>query len=263
MRINTLCCSTLAATCVFVQAVQATAPSGVFYYFFNAANAPVWDLTGEYAVQDQIQADDSPPIPLALNFYVVQDEKGRLRGEGITAIAIGTDLVAGLYKVSGTVKTSGGVTRVRLKLTYKGEGVIAGVATSYSLSTTYKLEVSPLDARLVGDGKGKASIAKLGSGPMQISLDEPLPPGMSGAWMLHCTIVPLNKLSGGAWITLANQRSLAYQLSGKYTLSRDESQVKLSGLGTASGTKVNLTLGGDTAQLLKMDGKVFGQTIKQ
>jgi hypothetical protein len=263
MRIKTFCCTTLAAGWGFIQAAQAAAPSGVFYYAFNASDAPLWDLTGEYNIQDQIQAKDSPPVPVALNFYVVQDEKGRLRGEGMTAIAIGSDLVAGEYKASGSVKTSGGVTRTQLKLTYKGEGVIAGTPTSYSLKTSYNLEVSPLDARLVGEGKGNASIAKLGKGPMQVSLDQPMPAGMTGAWTLQCSILPLNKLSGGAWLTLANQRSLAYQLTGKYTLSTDQSQVKLKGLGSASGTKLSLKLGGDAAQVLEMDGKVFGQTIKQ
>lgn len=116
---------------------------------------------------------------------------------------------------------------------------------------------------MVGEGKGNASIAKLGKSAMEISLDHPMPAGMTGAWMLQCTVVPLNKVSGGARITLANQRSLAYQLTGKYTLSTDQSQVKLKGLGSASGTKLSLKLGGDSAQLLEMDGKVLSQTINQ
>jgi len=88
-----------------------------------------------------------------------------------------------------------------------------------------------------------------------------LPAGTDGTWTLQMNIVPLSPLAGSAQIVLSNGRTLQAHLSGSYSAGLDRSRVRVSGFEDSRGN--TLTVEFDSNALLRLQGTVFGQSVRK
>src|SRR5512140_655195 len=98
---KTLCLSVLLASlqlCVG-QTSQIT-------FNFDAGTAPVWDLTGEYVPEHHAYSGgQTNPVAYLLGLNV--DASGRIRSSGGTVVLIGTDYVAAIHNITGSMSGGG------------------------------------------------------------------------------------------------------------------------------------------------------------
>jgi hypothetical protein len=183
----------------------------------------------------------------------------------MTVLGIGTDFVAADYKVSGRVSGGGTATRVNLTTRFKGTGVISGLATTFNISVTYKLEADAADGTLVGTARGQASLSKFEGGKIDSDVAAPIPAGTNASWILQLNITPLKKLGGTGNIFLFDTRTLQGNLAGSYSSHTDEAKLKFTGISDSKGSslKVTLTSSGGIDRLVSLKGKVLGQSLQQ
>jgi hypothetical protein len=251
-------------------------PAGVYTIAFGPETAPVYDLSGPYNLALQIPGAGGQMLDLEFGIGMSQDNKGQLTGSGVTVLLLEGEYLAAAYKVNGKVQRSSGVTRVNFTVKLNGNQAIAGIPTKFSVSTSCQFQIDPVRLVLDGTVKGNANFGQLGSVPINMDLETPLPPGVTGAWKLQATIMPLENFAGAGAAYVANytapdnpngdppDRTLPGDVKGKYNDAEDSS--KLTFKGTGSGTPTNLKLevrslpdGG--TEVLSMKGTVLGQKV--
>src|ERR1041385_3348290 len=113
-------------------------PSGVIDFSFDSSSVPVWDITGDITISDQMIGTGGQIVPFSYTISVTQDSRGVLSGSsvrsGIIILNIGNDFVAANYTAKGKVSGGGDVTRISLTVNLKGEDVVAGVTTGFTLA---------------------------------------------------------------------------------------------------------------------------------
>jgi len=238
-------------------------PSGQYEYTFDTNNAPLWDLSGEYELEQDIIGSAGQETPVKFVIIVEHDAKGRLIGAGSSEGMIGDSPVGGEYRVLGRVlSSSGGLVKVKLVVRYRGEGVIGGVPSGFRINVTHHLELNGLEQKLVGRAKGSAKFGNLANGPIRSESEVELEEDNDGHWTLGLEVIPVKKLGGNAIVALPSGRSLPFSLKVSYSESSDSSKLKLKGFGSSKGLNFTLRTSGEEMALDRIKGKALGQKIK-
>ncbi|PWU09299.1 MAG: hypothetical protein C5B50_27685 [Verrucomicrobia bacterium] len=256
----------------------ASPPSGSFTLSFSSPTSVLYDLTGIYDIDQQIQGADDSTVDLSLvGLQIEQDGQGRLRapnGAGLILVTIGPqDAVAADYTASGRVSGGGSSpTRVHLQVKLRGNDIVAGLPTGFNISITYDLEVT--DGVLTGTARGNANFSKLSGGTINSPVSIPLPDGMDGTWALTLDVVPLNKLGGSGTVVLSNGRVLQGRINGDYSLNQARSKIRLKGsldqritppsvAVPLSGNHLDVIIPDDPDLSVEINGKLLGQSVME
>ncbi len=252
----------LAALLGSVQFCKADAPDGVLPFSFGVTNAPVFDISGGLQLNQTMVGPGGTEVALSYGVEVTQDARGFFTGSGETFVQIGeNDFVAAAYSVKGRIRVIGETTHATLVVRLRGQDVIAGVLTTFSISAVYELDVSAETGTLEGGARGTANFGRLGktkisSTPVSVAL----PPSSGGDWTLQLTIVPLNHLAGTALVILPNGRTFQAHLSGRFV--DDQSTVKVTGFAEGRGNSVTIVFNTDL-EVLFLRGRILGQLVLQ
>lgn len=250
--------------------------SGAYNFAFDQGSFPVYDLTGTYEMNQELQGPGGATVPLAFTIpTVIHDNSGKLRGSGLLMLNIGEDYVAANYTVSGTVSGGGANTRAVFTVRLTGQDVIAGRARRFSGSVSYNLLVDAGSLTLEGTSKGSITVQGVGTSKViSDSLISPnLPNRVDGAWRVEMNLLALKKLGGSATIIVnsfmapdgstwpADGRVIPTNVSGSYVARTDLARTQLTGINEGRGNSLLMIFspGTDTAQL---SGRILGQTIR-
>jgi len=246
-------------------------------FFFGPPVTPVWDISGTYVITNRMQSAGIQPLDIVFQgINISVNARGKLEGSGTIIVLVGDDpagnMVGGDYRVTGNISGGGTSTRANFSIKFKGNGTVAGVATTCNISMKYNLVVTKLTT-LAGKCSGSAKFSNLGSGNLKSDISLPLPAGVDGGWNVTVYDLPFgNKLGGTANVQVDSVpsdpadpftfRVLSTTLTGT-TLSSGVRKEKLSGAGLSAGTQITLEyipIAGVTNA--KVNGKVLGQKVK-
>ena len=238
----------------------AAAPSGTLIFRFNTNNAPLWDLSGSYEFTQQLIGVDGRPVDVTFGITITQDDRGRISGNEVTIVSVGGNLVGGEYKVHGKVTGEGGFARLRMHVHIVANGLVVGVdVTRAVFDIDYDAETD-MSGGLNGTSKGKATFSTLGSGRITSEFSTMVPSGMGGAWVLTVNVLPLKSLPGSGTAVFPSGRIQLLDVNGSYSNRRDETLLRLRGVGPSNGVKFKIMLDGASG-LQWITGKSFGQKI--
>jgi hypothetical protein len=248
--------ATLLVACS-LSVASADVASGTLNFAFGPDEAPVWDLTGDLQIVQELEGEGF--TELAYGVSVNQGPSGKLTGNGVTVVSIGgTEFVAGEYTVRGQVNGGPNGTRVTMRVRINGQGVVAGIPTSFSIIIVYTADIDAETGELIGRARGRARFSNVGSGKINTDFAVPLPASATGAWSISINVVPLRPISGTAYLTPSSGQTITMNVRGNYSESRDETKLK------ASGTQNRVTLLLDGAgNVLELSGRVWGQRVRQ
>jgi hypothetical protein len=249
----------------------AQAPSGPVNFAFASASTAVYDLSGTYNIDQDIQGAGDTPVPLSLQGLVItHDAAGRLRGSGLIVVTIGSDsAMAAFCAASGQVSGGGNTpTKVTLSVHLTGNDVVSGRTTPFNISLRYDFTVDPAAGALVGSARGSASFSLLSAGRINSdNVSVPLPPGVDGSWSAQLSITPLRKLAGAGAVVLSNGRTVPVNATGAFSANSGESSMRLSGalsgFNDGRGTLLKMTFLTDAVQPDTLSGKILGQKVIQ
>ncbi len=236
--------------------------SGDYFVPFNG-NVNVWDLSGT-ATQELGN--------IQLDYSLNTDAAGKLTGEGhfyYSDYASG-DQISGPLLFSGTVRSSGNVTRVSLNIKMNGEGQVQGSYATLKATMKENLEINELDRQLIGTARGKVTVAVTGLGRHtgsipSIDVEAPIESDMTGNWDLSLNLsTNRTKYTGAAAITLSNGRSFPLAASGSYAAKTDLSKLSLKGMDLNRAISLSLVTSGTNGQMTvgKLSGKALGQKLR-
>lgn len=246
------------------------AQSSIPFSFDFPNTTPLIDMNGVFQVSDVIVGGGG--VPVALNFGVGldHDSRGVLRGSGPALVQIGNDFQPAVYRANGRISGGGDNLQVFLAVTLRGDGVVAGVSTRFSISVVYHLTFNSETSRLEGSSRGRMVLA--GVGQSRISSDSisvGIPSGGDGSWTMNGTVVPLNRMVGSAQIILSSGdpsggRGVNALVSGHF----EPNAISLARMvGTnvdrgSSGT-FSFTTDDEGVVLETIQGKILGQRVLQ
>jgi hypothetical protein len=239
----------------------AEAPTGTFVYDLNPTNLPLWDLSGQLDLQQNIIGVAAQGTPLQVPVTVDQNIKGRLAGAGFTTVLVDTNALNARYRVEGKVYTAASRTKVHLTVRASGRDLIGGITNTYKIVLVYKLELDAATNVLTGTVRGYARFSQVKGGKINQEISIPLPAENDGSWMLTLALNTATPPGGNAAITLPNGRFLQYAVRGRYSSSRDTTRLSLSGFGNSKGSKLTLYLSTTNAIITDLRGRVFGQKL--
>jgi hypothetical protein len=271
--IGRLCCAALLFSSLQFGLAQSQDSAPAF--FFGPPVTPVWDISGTYVITNRLQSASLQPLEFVFQGIDINvNARGRLEGSGTIIVLVGDNpagnMVGGDYQVAGNISGGGTNTHVNFSIKFKGNGTIAGVATTCNISVKYKLLVTN-QKTLAGTYSGSAHFSHLGGGNLKSVISLPLPANVDGGWNVTVYDVPFgSKLSGTAVVQVdadnsdpnESPRVLATKLTGTIPRSGVRKE-KLSGTGLSAGTQLNLEytpLPGVTNAAV--NGKVLGQKVK-
>lgn len=234
----------------------AGAPSGHYENHFDRQHG-VWDLTGHY---------DVTVLGISNQYSIVQDDKGKISGQGRMT---GAD--EGIYveldtRYSGSIRSIGETTRAVLKETLAGTATDGYNVAKIKGKITYTYNIDKLNNRLIGSVKGKIC-AKAGGekacAPVDDAAQIDLPEDAQGTWDLVVDIQSADesKLTGAATAVLSNGRTEPLTLKGKYNVQTDLSKLSLKGSGGKFSFQAHEIAGQLVLQSIK--GKLLGQAVNQ
>ena len=245
------------------RAAHADMADGSYYKDFSGV-VPVWDISGDYSGDIGFGID--------LDFSMSEDPSGKFTGGGDFDYNTGYGDLTGNMTASGTVKSSGAVTRVTMKLLLSGSGNIEGNDVVFTASATYNSEIDSADGELVGSGSGKITAKNLTtgkqkseSGSLGKDLTMELPASATGDWNLTLNLTTnKTKYTGAATVMTSTGVAANYTATGSYTAKKDTSKITLKGTGLSKGSSLSLLISTVGANLTvdTLSGKVLGQSIK-
>jgi hypothetical protein len=179
------------------------AQSSLPFSFDFPNTTPLIDMNGVFQVSDVIVG----AVPVQLNYGVGldHDSRGVLRGSGPALVQIGNDFQPASYRANGRISGGGDNLQVFLAVNLRGDAVVAGVSTRFSISVVYHLTFNSETSRLEGSSRGRMVLA--GAGQSRISSDSisvGIPSGGDGSWTMNGTVVPLNRMIGSTQIILSS-----------------------------------------------------------
>jgi len=251
----------------------AQSDTNLLTFVFGPPLTPVWDISGTYQITNRLQGDKFLSKNVIFrDLWLSVDAKGKVQGAGTIRTWVDDDWTAGDYKVSGKVSGGGEKTQVQFTIKYKGNGIVAGVATTCKVGANYNLTILPgPPATMAGKETGRAQFSNLDDGDLTSNITLPLPPGADGRWDVELKLVASQKKLSGSAVVLVNSTptnattTLATRVSGNVPNQSVGTKMKLSGYGYSSGTKLNLEftlIPGLTNLPALVDGKVLGQNVK-
>ncbi len=237
---------------------MAQVPFGHFSYTFT--NAPLWDATGTYATTntaDGFTDTASSDIIVAANGALSGVRTDKFDDGSITADVDGT--------LTGKVSGKGAAVTGKLKDNGPASGVYDGVSFTGNAKGSAAVTFDSDALTLITRGSWKIS-ADHKSKSFQGTETNALPAGVNGDWTLETDITSTNadKLAGTGTVTLSNDRTFTYTLSGTYKATTETAKLKLIGatneVGYAVGSSLSLTTTGTNMVLQTLKGKVLGQS---
>ena len=230
----------------------ADSPGGIFVIPANQL-PDVWDVSGNYSEND---------FGVTNNFTLVQDDKGKITGQGNASSVQGSLNVGLNFDIRGKIKVVGGTTRVDLKARYKGQATDGIQVYRARGNISFKSEVNNATNELVGTAKGTICIRRIGCLRINDPITFTIPPPEDGTWTLTLNIndtIP-NKLFGTGTATLINGRQEVFTLDGNYNSRTDVSKLRLKG--TAGKITMHVQIVSAVVAIQRMTGKMLGQDVK-
>ena len=213
-RLGIFCC--LIVALAFANAACADEPVGHYEIDFSGDLA-VWDVTGSY---DEYVGDFHMVLDVAM------DEDGKIEGAGYADANIYGYQIHMDFTISGSVKTSGAITKVTLKMRYTG--TLDGY--NFKGTATVKAEIDANSQTLTGSIK---ITVKAGGYRESIreACDFDLDATMTGAWTLETDTndVDGKNFVGTGTVTLSNGDTYQFTVSGKYNIKKDLSKITVRG----------------------------------
>jgi len=224
--------------------VSAQVPAGD-YQLDLGGNWSIWDVTGHY---------DASELGLAMSFDLVMDAQGKFTGSGYVDVH-DEDLYMN-FNITGSVKTSGNVTRVNMTMKFQGEYY----GESFKGTAKVKTEVDIENAVMTGT----MTVSMMGE-RATVDFEEAFPADMTGDWSMamHIEDVKGKTLVGTGWVELSNGERSGFEITGKYNAKKNLADLTLKSKNVAlKGNQVKLS----KVQVLsgsilsgKISYKLFGQ----
>jgi hypothetical protein len=241
----------------------AEVPSGHYENHFDRQPYGVWDLSGTYHNGMYLGGliDDG-----LFNFTLVQDDKGKISGQGTVAGSQdGYDANAS-FMASGSIKSKGNATTAVLKTILAG--TVTQSSTEYNATGKVKLtgQIDKPTSLLRGSIRGKVCAIGKGCKSVGETAELSLPLETYGDWDLFMDITNVDgkKLTGTAIAVVKNgngaNREVPFALKGQYNGSTDLAKLGLKGSGGSFTIQARAT--GGTLTIQTMKGKLLGQAVK-
>jgi len=245
---------------------NASIPYGLLTFSVTDPDLAIWDFSGDIGMEQTMTGAGGTAAPVGFGINLTTTATGKLTGLGDGVfLTIGNDSVAASYTAKGNIYRSGSQTRAKLQVKLKGEDVIGGVLTPFTVTINYNdLALNAEGNGFGGNARGSVHASKLGSAPIDSEVFIPLPGSQDGTWQAQVNVVPFSHLSGSATVVLSNGRALQTNLKG--SVSPTQIHVQLSGVGLDKGTSVDIRATGDEAGNLtttKLKAKILGQSVQQ
>ena len=231
----------------------AEAPSGHHENHFDRQHG-IWDLSAVY---------DEPFPGGSLNFTIVQDDKGKIGGQGrLTGSDDGIDIELN-SRISGSIKSIGDVTRAVLKMKLAGTATDGFQVVNVNGKIEFTFDIDKPTGLLIGTAKGKICVKGEGCLPIDEAAQFDLPEGEAGTWDLVLDIQNVNgkKLTGTAFAELLNGRIVPFTLKGQYNANTDLTKLSLKGGGGNFTIQAHAIASQLVFQTIK--GKMLGQAVNQ
>lgn len=231
----------------------AGAPSGHYENHFDRQHG-VWDLSGTY---NETESDAS------FNYSIVQDDKGKVSGQGtLTGSEDGINVELN-STISGSIRSIGDVTRTVLKMKLAGTATDGFQVVNVNGKIEFTFDIDKLNDLLIGTAKGKICVKGEGCLPIDEAAQFDLPEGEDGTWDLVLDIQNVNgkKLTGTAFAELSNGRIVPFVLKGQYHAKTDLTKLSLKGGGGNFTIQAHAIASQLVFQTIK--GKMLGQTVNQ
>ena len=248
---------------------SAQAPSGTVSILVNDSGNALYDATlAPLQVIDlDVPEGGSSDLHITYDDPYTQDGKGKLAGAGATQVAVTNDSdialsFPGTYQTKGTIKGNNGLTTFRLASKASGTAFIENANRKVSASAKYTININSAAGTISGMLMQKVSASGLGSLGNTETFNESLPPELGdGSWTLEINFGEPDgtKLTGTATVTLVTGQVYPFLLKGKYVDSTGQSKLQLKGFDDGTGSKLTVTMQGNSINTIK--GKVSGQII--
>ncbi len=208
----------------------------------------IWDLSGTYSEEF-----------FSISYTMAQDGKGKFYGSGsASGNVLGYDFDM-VFDITGTVKQKAGIATV--KINFKFKGWVSDGYEVFKFKATEKITANIDTVNLIMEGICKVCISGYGCDTLDFSMD--VPAGMDGSSELtwNVDLNAKNKWSGNAVLTISNDDSYNFTVTGKYNPKKDISDFKLKGFDASKGFKINIKIDESDGNIETLKGKVLGQSL--
>ena len=254
-------------------ATPPSAPTGSITNVVTGYTNVLWDATLlpiQNMELDITAVDDVGTNELIITYPApyTQDGKGKLAGAGATTVSATneTDIATtfpGTYASKGSLKGNNGLATVNFSGKVAGIANIDGTNHAMKASAKYAITLDANAGTISGTSMEKASASGFGSAAETKTFSNSIPAELGdGSWTLVLTFgVPVGtKLTGTATVTLATGQVYPFDFKGTYVVATNRSMLSLKGTGDGSGSKLTVTLDGNT--VIGFSGKISGQIVK-
>lgn len=235
--------------------------------------APVWDVSGTY----RLVFDYSYYESCAMDLTVTQSTAGLLGGSGSYYYDYDNYYdealhIEGVLATEGSIKTSGGKTKVSMNFKIAGSGYIEvdyySVDLLFTETVNFNFLVDTNNYALSTEGAiGKAKFV-LPEFHRQFSSQQgfwatqmPLADSASSGWTLSLNLTPnKNKYNGTATVVTQSGQTINYTVGGTYSTRTDTSTLMLRG-GKSGTLNLVVSTSGSELTILKVKGKLLGQSL--
>lgn len=256
------------------RAQTTTVPALVTASFGTNDGTQLWDLTGDYSVSATVTERNGITIPLTVDFHIVQDASGNLRGVpgDFRILDLNSNAFAVGYRITGKVTGSGGSAQARFTVRFIGNGQVGSLPNvRFSAVLVVNASPNPEDALLDPITPAKFS-ARFSGGLESVNgtlpdFDPPLPSGVDGTWTLTLQMIGGRSLNGSATITTGPGQIMGFTVTGPVNGNANSATARLRGSRAISGTTISgvgskATIFSDVAfDNFSVNGKVMGQQI--
>lgn len=220
-------CAIIAALAAMFSMARADTASGSYTMSF-ADTTSLWDVSGTYT-QDI--------GGLSVDYTLSVDPGGKITGYGSAYFGMGGYGSIDIdFDFAGTVKSSGGITRVSMNWKMSGTGSISGYAFKFGATIKSNFEIDQAACTMVGTMSGKITVSMSGYGSQSETIPTTtvelyLPDEMNGTWDLGMDLTTIgNKTTGTGQVVLSNGSVYDMTASGSYKASTDRTKLSFKGL---------------------------------
>src|SRR5436190_3828367 len=193
--------------------------SGTYSNDFSGA-VNLWDISGAYSQSKGFESED---------YIISVDPSGVITGLGNFHYDDDTNILGGVFTISGQVKSAGPTIRAGLTLSVtNGTGTVDGTAVTFTALLKETLDLDNSTNALVGKAGGKVTVIAPSLDATVIRFipsSEPsaeLSAGVDGLWGVSLTVVPNGPYySGIATINLSNGKHFKMSVTGTYSIKTD------------------------------------------